>query len=121
MNAADYALLRLSLAFVWLLTAAASLWELEGQSRQLLASAGIRSLPVADALVLCGAAFDTLFGVLLWRKPVAWVYVGALAGSIGMTLIASYLLPGLWFHPFGPLSKNVPIVAALWVLFRGKK
>ena len=33
-----------------------------------------------------------------------------------MTALASVLDPSLWLHPLGPLTKNVPIAAALWVL-----
>jgi hypothetical protein len=28
------------------------------------------------------------------------------------------LNPGLWLHPLGPLLKNIPIAAVLWVLAR---
>ena len=45
---------------------------------------------------------------------------------LGSQLIALFLLPALvswqvawlWFHPFGPFTKNLPIAAGTWVLFR---
>ena len=35
-----------------------------------------------------------------------------------MTLLATAIDPGGWLHPLGPLSKNLPIAAALLVLWR---
>ena len=35
-----------------------------------------------------------------------------------MTLLASAVEPAWWLHPFGPLAKNVPIAAALLLLWR---
>ena len=35
-----------------------------------------------------------------------------------MTLLATAIDPGLWLHPLGPLSKNIPITAALCLLWR---
>ncbi len=35
-----------------------------------------------------------------------------------MTVAATILIPGLWLHPLGPLTKNVPIAVALWILSR---
>lgn len=49
-------LLRYSLVFVWLATALCSVWELQGQSRDLLRAGG-----VVDPLVA-----DVLLGALLW-------------------------------------------------------
>ena len=42
----------------------------------------------------------------------------AAASVIGLTLTATALLPALWLHPIGPLSKNLPILAILAVLWR---
>ena len=86
MTTRDHQLLRYSLVFVWLATALVSLWELNGQSLQLLAG-------LDDATP--------------WLKP-ALILSGALAD----------LVLGLWLHPLGPLTKNLPIAALLLVLAR---
>ena len=36
---------------------------------------------------------------------------------LGYTLIVTAALPELWLHPFGPLLKNLPILAGLMLLF----
>ena len=110
--------LRLSLVFVWLWTALVSVWELQGQSRELLFAGGITDVGVANALVLAGAALDAILGLWLLLRPTRPAYLLALATMLLMTLVATALSPYLWLHPLGPLSKNIPIAAVLWVLAR---
>ncbi|RYX98260.1 MAG: epimerase [Comamonadaceae bacterium] len=112
----DLALLRWSLAFVWLATAATSLWELKGQSALLLSSAGITDTRLQGILVVGGAVVDALLGLALLARPLRTSYFAALAMMLVMTLVASALEPSLWLHPLGPLTKNLPIAAALWLL-----
>ncbi|WP_374671269.1 DoxX-like family protein [Acidovorax temperans] len=45
-------------------------------------------------------------------------YATALAVMIGMTLAATAIDPSWWLHPLGPQTKNLPIAAILWVLWR---
>jgi len=115
----DDRLLRLSLVAVWLLTAFASIVELNGQSRQVLADAGITSPPwLVQSLIVGGAAADLAIGLALWLRPGRVVYLAAFALMLAMTLVATALQPSLWLHPLGPLLKNLPIAALLWHLYR---
>lgn len=111
-------LLRWSLVFVWLATAVVSLAELNGQSRALLVAAGLTSEPLIDALIVGGAAVDAALGLALWLRPTRLVCAAALATMAVMTVVATALLPALWLHPLGPLTKNVPLAAALIALWR---
>ena len=112
-------LLRLSLVAVWLFTAVASLLELDGQSRRVLADAGIASPPwLVQSLIVGGAAADFAIGLVLWLRPGRSVYLAAFALMLAMTLVATVLQPSLWLHPLGPLLKNLPIAALLWHLYR---
>ena len=110
--------LRYSLVFVWLATALVSVQELQGQSRALLLASGVTDLRVADALVWAGAAVDAVLGLLLLVWPVRRVYGLALLAMLGMTVVATFMQPALWLHPLGPLSKNIPMAAALVLLWR---
>ncbi len=115
---ADRYLLRMSLVLVWLVTAGVSLWELNGQSLNLMHQAGVHDPAWAQRVVLAGVAVDVLLGIAIWVKPVRLVFLTALSAMLGMTLIATALVPAWWLHPFGPLLKNVPIAALLWTLAR---
>lgn len=121
MNAGDEKILRMGVVVVWLATAVASLWEFNGQSMDLLAKAGIDAPRVARALIASGACADFLIGIAMALSPSRRVYLSALALMLAMTAMASVLDPSLWLHPLGPLTKNVPIAAALWVLIRTAK
>ena len=112
-------LLCYSLVAVWLLTAVASLFELNGQSRAVLAAAGIASPQwLVQGLIAGGALADLAVGIALWRWPGRASYAAALGLMLVMTLVATVLQTGLWLHPLGPLLKNIPIAALLWHLYR---
>ena len=54
----------------------------------------------------------------VWLRPSRTAYLMALAAMVLMTMVATGLSPSLWLHPLGPLSKNIPIAAMLYVLAR---
>lgn len=114
-------LLRYSLVAVWLWTALVSVAERHGQSLQLLKAGGLTSPAGAQAVILAGAGLDAVLGIALWRWPRRAVFMVAGAAVLLMTAIATALLPALWLHPLGPLSKNLPILAALWLLWKAEK
>ena len=118
MTARDHHLLRYSLVFVWLTTALVSVWELQGQSLQLLAGLDGSTPWLKPALILSGALVDLVLGLWLWLRPGRTAYRLALAAMLLMTGVATAIDPALWLHPLGPLTKNVPIAALLLVLAR---
>ena len=118
MGPREIRLARLSLVAVWLWTAFVSIQQLHGMSRSLLAADP--RIPEAwyDAIVWAGAGVDAAFGLLMWFRPGRPVYLGALGMTVAMTLVGTAVDPTLWLHPLGPLSKNLPILALLWMLSR---
>ena len=116
----DLSLLRSGLIFVWLVTAFTSMWELHGQSLQLLTSAGIHNRTLAFMLILGGAGLDAAVAFAILIKLGRTVYLAALGTMFAMTLAATAIAPARWLHPLGPLTKNVPIAVALWVLARAR-
>jgi hypothetical protein len=74
-----------------------------------------------DALIWAGVALDALLGLALWLMPRVSVYWCALASMGVMTFVATLMLPSLWLHPLGPLLKNIPLAAMLWVLIQTDK
>lgn len=123
MTMAPCKLLRYSLVIVWLATAVASVWELQGQSHDLLADLPAAWMTPAwktSAIILAGAAADALLGVWLMCWPGRAAYLAALVMMGVMTVLATAIHPAWWLHPLGPLTKNLPIAAILLVLMQQK-
>jgi uncharacterized protein YbjT (DUF2867 family) len=111
-------LLRLALAFVWLIAGIVSLgiYPVE-QSYALLAAVGITG--VWAPIALYGASLlDLALGVAtltlrqarrLWQLQITVILIYS-------TVIIWYL-PEFWIHPFGPIAKNIPILALLVLLW----
>jgi uncharacterized protein YbjT (DUF2867 family) len=110
-------LLRLSIAAIWLIAGVVSLGLYPVESSiALLTSIGV---PAALApLMLMGAAgLDLALGVwtlLPWRPRGLWTAQILLV--LVYTAIITFLLPHLWLEPFGPVAKNLPVLALLLLL-----
>jgi hypothetical protein len=110
--------LRISIAVVWIFTAIVSAFVYPvADSYELLARTGIPT--GLRPMMLYGAAvFDLLLGlgiVLLKRRRWLWL---AQLGLIGFyTVVIAWKLPEFLVHPYGPLTKNLPMLAAIWLLY----
>jgi uncharacterized protein YbjT (DUF2867 family) len=110
--------LRISIAVVWIFTAIVSAFVYPPEdSYELLARTGIPA--GLRPLMLYGAAvFDLLLGlgiVLLKRRRWLWLAQLALIGFY--TVVIAWKLPEFLVHPYGPLTKNLPMLAAIWLLY----
>ncbi|MCR5868596.1 SDR family oxidoreductase [Aquincola sp. J276] len=115
------ALLRLSLALVWLVTAVVSygLYPV-ADSLALLARTGITG-PLAVLMLYGAATFDLALGLATLLHPRRWLWWAQL-GLMGFyTVVITLKLPDYWLHPYGPVLKNLPIAAALCVLLAFEK
>ncbi|WP_151637132.1 SDR family oxidoreductase [Noviherbaspirillum aerium] len=110
--------LRVSIALVWIVTGIVSfgLYPVE-ESYALLARTGITG--ALAPLMLYGAALlDLAFGIgTLVLKRRRWLWLAQFALIAFYTVIISFRLPEFWLHPYGPLLKNLPMLAAIWLLF----
>jgi uncharacterized protein YbjT (DUF2867 family) len=112
--------LRVALALLWLWTAAVSLGLYPVQdSLALLARVGLHG--TLARLALYGAALlDLALGVLTLAAPARWrrgVWLAQLALIAGYTLLITLFLPEYWLHPYGPIAKNLPVAAAIALLW----
>ena len=110
--------LRWSIALVWIATAVVSAGVYPVRdSYQLLMRSGV---PAGYApLMLYGAvAVDMLLGLatlLLRRRRWLWLLQLGLIGFY--TVFIAFKLPEFLLHPYGPLTKNLPMLAAIWLLY----
>lgn len=112
--------LRIAMALLWIWTGIVSLGLYPVQeSYALLARVGLEG--TLATLALYGAALlDLALGVLCLVAPARWrrrVWLGQAVLVVGYTLLITAFLPEQWLHPYGPVSKNVPLLAALGLLW----
>jgi len=86
-------------------------------SYELLARTGVPQL--LQPLFLYGAAgLDLALGVLtLWPRRSRWLWVVQAGLILFYTVVISLRLPEFWLHPYGPILKNIPMLALLWFLY----
>lgn len=110
-------LLRLALAAVWLITAWVSLFAYPiPDSLALLARTGLTGTPAMVALI--GAALlDAAFGLATLFAPGRRLWLAQMALIAGYSAVIAVCLPEFLIHPYGPLSKNLTILAVLILLF----
>jgi uncharacterized protein YbjT (DUF2867 family) len=115
-------LLRITLGLLWLLTGVISLgiYPID-QSLGLLAEVGVTGglAPIA----LYGAALlDITLGIATlacWHLP--WDGLVQISLILGYTFLISAGLPEYWLHPFGPITKNAPLIVATLVMLSLEK
>lgn len=114
----------LAMAMLWLWTAYVSwfAWP-HADSVAWLAACGI---PTRWGETVLGAAslLDAAIGCALLAYRRRWLWPLQCALVAGYTLAMTFCLPEFWLHPFGPLSKNLPVLAlllAMWRLDGGKE
>ena len=112
-------LLRLSIAALWIWTAVVSLGLYPvAASLALLARVGAEGL-FAHLLLYGAAAFDLVLGLLTLTLPSTMrrpLWATQIALIVFYSVVIAVALPEFWLHPFGPLSKNLPLLAGLVLL-----
>lgn len=104
--------LRLSVAFIWLATGLISMFFSADQGYELLRQVGVAG-PLAQVALYGTAALEVVLGLATaagWK--VRWMGAFQIVLMAGFTAILSAGIPALWWHPFGPLTKNVPLLGA---------
>jgi hypothetical protein len=115
----------------WLLRGGMALiWITEGLFPKILFQAGWEVALVSRSGLAWGnpAAFLRLVGacevlsgvaaLLLRGRLLRWLLGAQLAALAVLPGLVGWLEPQLWFHPFGPLTKNVPILVGTALLWR---
>jgi hypothetical protein len=117
-SAPETRLLRAGVAFIWLATGVLVLHPYYREVGEYYL--GELGLPARVMIVTCVAEVFLGLAVLFAPLPV-WLAGVQVALIGGFTVVLAWLEPGMLAHPFGLLSKNVPLAAmvvALWYIDR---
>ena len=109
-------LLRTSIAVVWIATAivSAGVYPVE-DSLALLARVGL-SGDAALVALYGAAALDLAIGLAVLGVRRRWIWTVQLVVILAYTALITVFLPEQWLHPYGPVLKNLPLIAAIVLL-----
>jgi uncharacterized protein YbjT (DUF2867 family) len=110
-------LLRAAVAVLWIASGLVSfgIYPLE-ESRALLARVGLVG-GFADLALYGAALLDVAFGVAIYLvRRRRWLWRLQIAVIVLYSAIIAIALPEFWVHPFAPMVKNLPLLAALALL-----
>jgi hypothetical protein len=109
--------LRYCLAFLWILTPIITLWGASGTvTYRLFSELGMKE-GLIPWMLYATAGMDFLLGLTLLFNYRLGLFGGVQIGvMILYTLIIGGLAPHWLFHPYGPLLKNLPLIAATCVV-----
>ncbi|MCS0632827.1 SDR family oxidoreductase [Telluria mixta] len=114
--------LRLAIAIVWIATAIVSAFLYPAAaSYELLARSGIPE-QLRPVMLYGASVFDLVLGfatLFLHRRRWLWLMQLALIGFY--SVVIAVRLPEFLIHPYGPLTKNLPMLAAIWLLYELEK
>ena len=115
-------LLRWSLALVWIVSGLVSLAVHPlADSFALLARAGA-PMSAAPFVLVAAATLDILLGLAcVLRGPGNRLWLLQIAVIVVYTGVISLRLPEFWLHPYGPVVKNLPMLAAIWLIHELEK
>lgn len=108
-------LTRYSLAFVWIYTAITSLLLDKATGLEILSTGGITGL-MAEVLLFSGAILDLIIGVWLLTNQSQKLCCDVQLATITIfTLLLTLIDANFWLHPFGPVTKNIPIMVLILI------
>ena len=111
-------LLRIAVATLWIVSGIVSLAAYPvAASVALLGRVGIPAT-LAPTVLAVAAAVDIGLGIATLVARSRWLWRIQIAIIVAYTAIISVGLPEFWAHPFGPVLKNLPILAALLLLLQ---
>ncbi len=110
-------LLRITIGLLWLFTGIVSAFLYPVvESYKLLAATGVTGL-FAPIMLYSAAILDSILGIATLIGYKIRLVVGLqLLVMITYTVIITWFLPELWLHPFGAISKNIPLLVATLIM-----
>lgn len=108
---------RLSLCFLWIFTGITSVFLAKDIGHEVLQNVGF-SLEASELLIISGSLLDGILGIwLLLGRHLKACYLIQLFVIVIYSVLLTIFSPDFWFHPFGPLTKNLPIMVLIYYLY----
>ena len=110
-------LLNLSIAFVWIVTGIVSIFIYPIESSfNLLSQVGI-TYPYNYFALYTAAILDFIIGIsILVNYRIKAIGIAQIFLILSYTLLITLFLTEQWAHPFGPIVKNIPLIASILIM-----
>jgi len=106
-----------SLTFLWVFTGLTSIYFAPEIGYDILASANITG-SMADFSIYAGGVLDIVLGFWLLSSVKAKLCcIVQVSVIIVYTLLLTLIDFNFWFHPFGPITKNIPILVLIGFIY----
>lgn len=106
-----------SLVFVWLFTDLTSTYFVSEIGYDILASANITGA-MADFSVYAGGTLDIVLGLWLLSSVKIKLCCTVQVATIALyTIILTVIDASFWLHPFGSITKNIPILVLIGFIY----
>ncbi|WP_223670876.1 DoxX-like family protein [Kangiella shandongensis] len=109
---------KLTLAALWIFTGLTSVFFYPELGFNIITEAGFEP-NTAELLIYCGSTADIAVGVWVlssWKvRFCSFVQVGFI---ITYTILLTLFDASYWLHPFGPITKNFPILVLILITLK---
>jgi hypothetical protein len=115
MKAAKY-----SLAFLWIFTGLTSVYFSPEIGYEILANANVTGA-LAEVAIYAGGILDIVLGLwLITSFKTKLCCIVQVSVITIYTVLLTFIDASFWLHPFGPITKNIPIVVLIFFLMKNK-
>jgi hypothetical protein len=115
MKAAKY-----SLAFLWVFTGLTSVYFSSEIGYEILENANVIGA-LAEVAIYAGGILDIVLGLwLITSFKTKLCCIVQVSVITIYTVLLTFIDASFWLHPFGPITKNIPIVVLIFFLMKNK-
>jgi len=109
-----------SLAFLWIFTGLTSVFFSPEIGYEILANADITG-SLADIAIYAGGILDIVLGLwLITSFKTKLCCITQITVITVYTVLLTFIDPSFWLHPFGPITKNIPIIVLISLILINK-
>ena len=102
-----------SLAFLWIFTGLTSIFFSPDIGYEILSNAKVTG-SLADTAIYAGGMLDIILGLwLMTALKTKLCCIVQVTVIVLYTLLLTLIEASFWLHPFGPITKNIPLIVLI--------
>ena len=106
-----------SLAFLWIFTGLTSVYISPEIGYEILANANVTGA-LADVVIYAGGILDIVLGLwLITSFKTKLCCITQISVITIYTILLTFIDASFWLHPFGPITKNIPIIVLIGYVY----